>query len=78
MNTADDDRMRGIMLARRVSLGGLVGAVVLGGVHGILGGGLPLWVYVMAAVSFASCVVSMDFLRRSAVRQTREADPKDD
>jgi hypothetical protein len=76
--SADDDRMRGIMRARRVALWGLVAAVVLGGAHGIVGGGLPLWVYVMAAVCFASCVVSMDFPRGSALRQTRQAEPDDD
>jgi hypothetical protein len=69
--SADDARMKGLILTRRAALLGFVAAAVLGAVHAVLGGGLPLWCYILSAVSFACVFVSMELMRRSVARKAR-------
>jgi hypothetical protein len=78
MASADDDRMRGIMLTRRAALVGVVAAVMFGAEHAVLGGGLPLWVSLLSVVTFGQGFLAMEFLRRSAVRKSWQAEPRDE
>ena len=59
---------------RNGSLLALIVTIVFATEHAVLGGGLPLWCYVLSAVSFAWAATSMEFLRRSLARKRRQAE----
>jgi hypothetical protein len=57
---------------RNGSLLASIVAALLGAVHGVLGGGLPLWCYAVSVVSLAWVSLSMELLRRSLAHKRRK------